>query len=74
MVTFSQRLQIVKAYKRFIHDANAENEFKLNDDPMTFMGFLESAGVLDDANCRRFIAEFNMDESLKHFSARKDCT
>lgn len=74
MVTFSERLQIVKAYKRFINDANAENGFKLNDDPMTFMGYLESAGLLDAANCKKFIASEKFCESLKRFNARKDCT
>lgn len=74
MVTFSERLQIVKAYKRFINDANAENGFKLNDDPMTFMGYLESAGLLDAENCKKFIATEKMCECIQHFSTRKDCT
>ena len=74
MVTFSERLQIAEAFARFVKDSNAENKFRLNTDPLTFMDWLESEGLLDAANCKKFIASEKFCECLNHFNARKDCT
>lgn len=74
MVTFSERLQIAEAFARFVKDSNANNKFHLDTDPLTFIGWMESAGLLDDANCKKFIASEKFCESLKRFNARKDCT
>ena len=74
MVTFSERLQIAGAFARFVKDSNAENSFRLDTDPLTFLGWLESNHLLDEQNCRSCIAGAKLDECLKHFSRRKDCT
>lgn len=74
MVTFSERLQIAEAFARFVKDSNANNKFKLDTDPLTFIGWMESAGLLDDANCKKFIAAEKFYECVNHFSRRKDCT
>jgi len=74
MVTFSERLQIAQAFGRFVKDSNAVNDFKLDTDPLTFMGWLESAGLLNPENCKKFLAAEKLGECLTHFSRRKDCT
>lgn len=74
MVTFSERLQIAEAFARFVKDSNAEKSFILDTDPLTFMGWLESAGLLDAANCKKFIAAEKFCECVNDFSIRKDCT
>lgn len=74
MVTFSERLQIANAFARYIKDASAEYDVKLDTDPLTFMGWLDSEGLLDTANCKKFIASEKFCECLKHFNGRKDCT
>lgn len=74
MVTFSERLQIANAFTRYVKDASAEYDVKLNPDPLTFMSWLESEGLLDVANCKKFIATEKMCECIQHFSTRKDCT
>lgn len=74
MVTFSQRLQIAKIFGKEVEENNKNSSFKLDTDPLTFLGWLESNDMLNGDNCRSRIAAAGLDEALKHFSARKDCT
>jgi hypothetical protein len=74
MVTFSERLQLAKIFGKEVEENNKNNSFKLDTDPLTFLGWLESNDLLDAQNCRRCIAGAKLDECLKHFNRRKDCT
>lgn len=74
MVTFSERLQLAKIFGKEVEENNNNNNFKLDTDPLTFLGWLESNDLLDEQNCRRCIAGAKLDECLKHFNRRKDCT
>lgn len=74
MVTFSERLQLAKIFGKEIEENNNNSTFKLDTDPLTFLGWLESNDLLDAQHCRRCIADAKLDECLKHFNGRKDCT
>ena len=74
MVTFSERVQIAEIFSRYVDEVNKNNNFTIDKDPLTFMSWLESNYLLDEQNCRRCIAGAKLDECLKHFNGRKDCT
>ena len=66
MTKFSDRLEIAATFVKHIDDLNnARSKFKINPDPLTFLGWLESEGLINDQACERKAAEYRLMEDLK---------
>ena len=74
MITFSERVQIAEIFSQYVDDVNKKNSFTVEKDPLTFMSWLESNGLLNPEHCKTFIAADNFGKCLERFNTRKDCT
>lgn len=74
MVTFSERVHIAEMFSKYVDNVNKNNSFTIDKDPLTFMSWLESNGLLDAEACKKLISIDEFDNSLKRFSKLKDCT
>ena len=46
-MTFKERLEIVKEYRKWFEETNGKNDFDLLDCPETLMAFLQNRGLLN---------------------------
>lgn len=74
MVTFTERVQIAEYFSKYVDKVNKNNSFTLLKDPLTFMSWLDSNGLLNPEACKTFIAAEKFGTCLERFSGRKDCT
>lgn len=47
-MTFKERLEIVKEYRKWFEETNGKNDFDLLDCPETLMAFLQNRGLLNE--------------------------
>lgn len=68
MVTFSERVEIADRFVRSVTKFNhqSKTDYKLNTDPLTFIGWLESEGLLDQEACESKVAEYKLLNALGH--------
>ena len=74
MVTFSERVEIAEIFSMYVDNVNKNNSFTIDKDPLTFMSWLESNGLLNAEACKKLISLEKFKESLNRFTKLKDCT
>lgn len=57
MLTFSRRLILTKRYREWLEQKNAELDRPIADCPETFLVFLDTNGLIDEAAVNAFIFE-----------------
>jgi len=58
-MTFSERLNIIKDYERWLKSVNDKNMFTISDCLETFLGYLEIQELLNDRATGEWIADKN---------------
>ena len=79
MLSFSERITMVRRFCDFVKETNENNLFKISDeDPLTFLAWLQSEGALDESTCYTLVhlyrIKYEKEDMSKHFSEEKDCT
>lgn len=57
-VTFSDRVVIAERFVNHVNSFNKKSKFLIETDPLTFMAWLDSEGLLDASICRSKAIEY----------------